>query len=119
MFFWGLEKGACLSSEAVQGAPLPLQGVDNVECGHSLAAGVLGVGDSVPDDILQEHLEHTAGLLVDESRDALDASPPGQPADGGLGDALDVVPQNLPVPLGASLTCENGNGDEKGGSKKG
>ena len=94
-----------LSSKAVQGAPLPLEGIHHVERGHGLAAGVLGVGDSVPDDVLQEHLKHTAGLLVDETRDALDASPPGQPADGGLGDALDVVSQNLPVPLGASLAC--------------
>ena len=94
-----------LSSEAVQGASLPLEGVHHVEGGDGLAAGVLGVGDSVTDDVLQEHLEHPAGLLVDQAGDALDAAPAGQPADGGLGDALDVVSENLPVPLGASLAC--------------
>ena len=49
------------------------------------------------------YLEHTASLLVDEAGDPLDAAPPGQTSDGGLGDALDVVPEHLPVPLGASL----------------
>ena len=28
---------------------------------------------------------------------------PGQAPDGGLGDPLDVVTENLPVPLGSSL----------------
>jgi len=95
-----------LSSEAVEGASLPLEGVHHVEGGDGLAPGVLGVGDGVPDDVLQEHLEHTAGLLVDQAGDALDAAPAGQPADGGLGDALDVVSEDLPVPLGASLACK-------------
>lgn len=99
--FW-LES-SCLSSEAVQGAPLPLEGVDNIECGHSLAAGVLSVGDCITDDILQEHLEHTTSLLIDETRDSLDTTTACQPADGGLGNALDVVPEDLPVPLGTSL----------------
>ena len=43
-------------------------------------------------------------LLIDESGYPLDAAPPGQPPDGGLGDALDVVPQHLPMSLGSPLT---------------
>ena len=58
-----------------------------------LAAGVLGVGDRVADHGLEEDLEDTAGLLVDEAADALDTTTASQTADGGLGDALDVVPQ--------------------------
>ena len=65
---------------------------------------MLGVGDGVADDVLKEDLEDTAGLLVDESADALDSAAACQAADGGLGDALDVVPQDLPVALGASLS---------------
>jgi len=64
---------------------------------------VLGVGDGIPDHVLKEHLEDATGLLVDEAGDPLDSSPPRQTTDGGLGDALDVVPQHLPVTLGASL----------------
>ena len=51
---------------------------------------MLGVGDSVPDHVLQEHLEHTPGLLVDEARDTLDTSTASQTPDGGLGDACNV-----------------------------
>ena len=40
-----------------------------------------------------------AHLLIDEARDALDAATAGEPADGGLGDALDVVAKDLAVAL--------------------
>ena len=92
-----------LTSESVQGASLPLQSVDDIHGGDGLPLGVFGVGDSVPDDVLEEHLEDTTGLLVDESGDTLDSATARQPPDGGLGDALDVVSQHLPVTLGASL----------------
>ena len=95
---------SCLTSESVQGASLPLEGIDHIHGGDGLPLGVLGVGDSVPDDVLKEHLEDTTGLLVDEARDTLDSSTTRQPPDGGLGDALDVVSQHLPVTLSASLS---------------
>jgi hypothetical protein len=94
----------CLAAEAVEGLALPLEGVDNIHGGDGLPPGVLGVSDRVPDDVLEEHLEDAAGLLVDEAGDALDAAPAGEAADGGLGDALDVVPEDLAVPLGSSLS---------------
>jgi hypothetical protein len=64
---------------------------------------VLGVGHGVADDVLEEHLEDTAGLLVDEAGDALDTTTAREAADGGLGDALDVVAKDLAVALGAAL----------------
>eukprot|EP01052_Picozoa_sp_SAG31_P010784 SAG31_NODE_599_length_13649_cov_9.930775_13_plen_151_part_00 len=95
---------ANLAAEAVQSAALTLQCVDDVHSGHGLAAGVLGVGDSVTDDRLHEGLQDTAGLLVDQAGDALDATTAGQSADCRLGDALDVVPEHLTVTLGATLS---------------
>ena len=82
---------------------MSLEGVDYVKGGDGLAAGVLGVGDRVTDDGLQERLEDSAGLLVDEAGDSLDSTAAGETADGGLGDALDVVPKDLAVALGSSL----------------
>ena len=98
------QKREYLTTESVEGLALPLEGVDNIHGGDSLPASVLGVGDGVTDDVLKEDLEDTAGLLVDEAGDALDTSPAGQPADSRLGDALDVVPENLAVPLGSALS---------------
>ena len=92
------------AAESVESAALSLEGVDDVHGSHGLSLGVLGVGDGVTDDVLQEGLENSAGLLVDEARDALDSSSAGETADGRLGDALDVVAQDLPVALGASLS---------------
>ena len=93
-----------LASETVESAALALEGVDDVHGGDRLAAGVLRVGDGVTDDMLEEDLEDSAGLFVDLAGDALDTSSASQTADGGLGDALDVVPEDLAVPLGSSLS---------------
>jgi hypothetical protein len=54
-----------LTAETVEGAALALEGVDNVERRDGLALGVLGVGDGVTDDTLEEGLQDTASLLVD------------------------------------------------------
>ena len=81
--------GSCssyLSTEAVQGASLALEGIHHVEGRHSLAAGVLGVSDGVTDHVLKEHLQDTASLLVDEATDTLDATTASQTPDGRLGD---------------------------------
>ena len=93
-----------LTSESVEGASLPLESIDHIHGGDGLPLGVLGVGDGIPDDVLEEDLENSTGLLVDESGDTLDSTTTRQPPDGGLGDALDVVSQHLTVTLGASLS---------------
>ncbi len=65
---------------------------------------MLGVGDGVLDNRLQERLQNTSGLLIDEGRDSLDTTSASQSSDGGLGDTLDVVSQDLSVSLGSSLS---------------
>ena len=80
-----------LSTESVQSASLTFQSVDDVHGGHRLPLGVLGVGNGITDDVLQEHLQNSTGLFVDESRDTLDSTSASQTADSGLGDTLDVI----------------------------
>ena len=92
-----------LTSESVQSAALPLEGVHYVHSSDGLPLGMLGVGDGITDDTLKEHLEHTTGLFVDEARDALHSTTTSQSADGGLGDTLDIITQHFPVPLGTSF----------------
>ena len=96
--------GNFLTSESVEGTSLAFQGVDNVHGGHCLPLGVLGVGDGIPDHILEEYLQHSSGLFVDQSRDTLDSTSASQTTDGGLGDTLDVISQHLPVTLSAPLS---------------
>ena len=93
----------CLTAEAVQGASLALEGVHDVHGSDGLAASVLGVGHGITDHVLEEHLQDTTGLLVNESGDTLDATATGETTDSGLGNALDVVTKDLAVALGASL----------------
>ena len=83
---------------------MALQGVHYVHGSDSLSLGVLGVGDSITDDILKEHLQHSTSLLIDETADALHTTSTSETTDSRLGDALDVVTKNLPVTLGASLS---------------
>jgi len=48
-------------AEAVEGAALALERVDDVERGDGLALGVLGVGDRVADDVLEEAARSAEG----------------------------------------------------------
>ena len=93
-----------LTSESVQGTSLTLQCVHDVHGRDGLALGVLGVRDGITDDVLEEDLEDTAGLFVDETRDTLDTTTTGQTTNSRLGDALDVVTKNLTMTLGATLS---------------
>ena len=79
-----------LSSKAVEGPALPLEGVDDVHGSDGLPLSVLCVGDSVADNVLQEDLEDPPGFFVDEARNPLDPSPPCQAANGWLRDALET-----------------------------
>ncbi|POS82061.1 hypothetical protein EPUL_006163, partial [Erysiphe pulchra] len=93
-----------LTAEPVESAALAFQRVDDVHGGDGLPLGVFGVGDGITDHVLQEHLEHAAGLLVDQARDSFHSASASQSADGRLGDTLDVVAENLAMPLRASLS---------------
>ena len=93
-----------LSSETVQGAALTLQSVDDVHGCDGLALGVLGVSDGIADDVLQEFFQNATGLLVDEAGDSLDSATASQSTNCRLGDALDVITQNLAMTLGATLS---------------
>mmetsp|Transcript_18031 Transcript_18031/g.36187 ORF Transcript_18031/g.36187 Transcript_18031/m.36187 type:complete len:129 (+) Transcript_18031:211-597(+) len=93
-----------LSAETVEGFSLTLESVDDIHSGDSLTTSMLGVGNRVTDDVLKEDLEHTTGLLVDETGDTLDTTTTSETADSGLGDTLDVVAKDLTVTLGASLS---------------
>ncbi len=92
-----------LGAEAVEGASLALESVDDVHRGDGLATSVLSVGDGIANNVLEEHLEHRSRLLVDETRNALDTTTASQSANGGLGDTLDVIAQDLAVTLRAAL----------------
>jgi hypothetical protein len=65
---------------------------------------VLGVGDGITDDILEEDLEDTTGLFVDEARDTFHTATTSETTDRRLGDTLDVITKYFPVTLGATLS---------------
>ena len=46
-----------LTPESVEGTALTLQSVDDIHGGDGLSLGVLGVGDSITDDVLKENLQ--------------------------------------------------------------
>lgn len=92
-----------LAAESVEGSPLPLQSVHDVHSSDRLSLGVLCIGDGITDDVLEEHLEYSSGLLVDQSGDTLDPASASQTTDCWLGDSLDVVTEHLAMTLCASL----------------
>jgi len=64
---------------------------------------VFGVSNAVANHVLEEHLQDAAGFFVDQSGDPLDAATTGQPSDRRLGNALDVIAEDLAVTLRAAL----------------
>jgi hypothetical protein len=92
-----------LASKPVQSPSLPLQGVNDIHGRDSLPPRVLGVCYCVANHVLEEYLQYSAGLLVDQSADTLHTAPASQAANRGLGDALDVVAEDLRALLAASL----------------
>jgi hypothetical protein len=94
----------CLTSETVKGLSLALEGVHDVHGSDSLAAGVLGIGHRIANDILKKDLEDTTRLFVNETTDTLDTTTTGETANGGLGDSLDVIAKDLAMTLGSSLS---------------
>merc|ERR1711951_84353 len=92
-----------LSSEAIEGPALPLQGVHHIHGSHCLPLGMLSVGHSVTDDVLQENLENTPSLFVNEPANALDTTPSCKSPNCRLGDALNVIPQHLAMSLCTTL----------------
>lgn len=72
-----------------------MQSPDHVGRAGSLTLAQLDDGADVAEKGLQEQLQVQACLLVDVGRDALDTATASQAADGGLGDALDVVAEDF------------------------
>ena len=59
---------------------------------------MLCVGDSITNHILQEDLEDTSGFFIDKPTDTLHSATPSQLTNCRLGDALNVISENLTMP---------------------
>ena len=81
-----------------------LEGIDNIHGSDSFPLRVLGVSHGITDHILQENLQYTMGLLIDQTRDTLDTTSAGKTMDCWLGDTLDVITKHLPVALSSPLS---------------
>merc|ERR1719369_2210299 len=92
-----------LSTETIEGTALPLESIDNIHGSNGFPFGVFSVGDSVTNDILQEHLENTTSFFINQARDAFHASTSCQTTNSGLGNTLDVITQDFAMTLSTSL----------------
>ena len=95
------------STETVEGSALSLESIDDIEGGDGLSLGVLGVGNGVLDNVLEEASEDNSGLVIDEGADSLDSTSSGESSDGWLGDTEDGVLDGLGgESLGSSLSAD-------------
>ncbi|KAF7801846.1 histone H4 [Senna tora] len=93
------------TSESIQGPPLPLERIHHIHGCHRLPPGMLRVGHRIANHVLQEDLEHSASLLIDQAADSLDVSSSCQSPSRRLHDSLNVVVKNLAMPLRSSLSA--------------
>lgn len=90
--------GKCERTDThVKRPPLTVQRPDNIRSADGLPLAHLNDSTNISQDMREESLQVEADLLVDGSGNAFDAAAAGQAADGGLGDALDVVTEDLSV----------------------
>jgi hypothetical protein len=102
-----LDQRVKLTSESVKSSSLTLECIYNVECCHCLAAGVLRVCYGVTHNVLQEDLENTTGLVIDETADSLNSSSSSQTTDCWLCNSLDVLTNSPSMPLFRSHFAES------------
>ena len=93
-----------LSTKSIEGVSTALERVDDIHRRDGLTPGVISVRHGVTNNLLEKELEYPTGFLVCETGDALDTSAASQTADGGFGDSLDIIAQNLPVTFGTTLS---------------
>lgn len=74
----------CLSTETVQSLALTLESVNDIKSSDSLTTGVFSVSHSVTDDVLEENLENTTSLLVDETGNTLHTTTTSETTNGRL-----------------------------------
>ena len=79
------------TAESVQCTSLTFQSIDNVHGSYRLPLGVLGVGDCITDDVLQENFENTTGFFVDQTRDTFHTTSSCKTTDGRFCDTLDII----------------------------
>ena len=91
------------TAETVESAALAFECVDDVHGSDCLPLGVFRVRYGVTDHVLEENLENTAGLLVNEARDTLYTAKTSQTTDSRLCNALDAIAQHFAMAFGASL----------------
>ncbi|KAI9124457.1 hypothetical protein K1719_004379 [Acacia pycnantha] len=64
---------------------------------------MLSIGHSITNKVLKENLQNTMSLLIDKTANTLNSTSTSQSANHRLGNTLNVIVKNLPVPLGSSL----------------
>ena len=94
IFNYGKTLSSSFLTKAIQCLPFSSQCIHNIHCSNSLAVGVFSICHRISNNVLQEHLQNTLHLIVHDPRDSLDPTPPSKAADGRLGNALNVVPQD-------------------------
>ena len=78
-----------LGAESIKSSTLTLESVNDIHSSHSFATSVIGVGDSITNNVSEESGEDVSDFLVNVEGDSLDSSTTCQSTDRWLGDALD------------------------------
>ena len=72
----------------------------------SIPLGVFSVGDRVTDDVLEEDLENTTSLFVDETRNTLDTTTTSETTDSLRGPRRREIGEELSIEIGYSGTMK-------------
>lgn len=85
----------CGGPKAVQRLSVAFKCVNDVHGGNRFSSTVLRVHDGIPDDVLQENFQNSAGFVVHETTDAFYATASGKPANGWFCYSFNAVMSNF------------------------
>ncbi|KAF7816065.1 histone H4 [Senna tora] len=91
------------TAKPIEGPSLPLERINHIHSSNGLPPSVLRVSHCITNHIFQENLKHSSSLLIDQATDPLDTSSSRQSPNRRLRDTLDVIAQNLAMPLCSSF----------------
>ena len=64
--------------KSIERFALSLEGIHHIHSSDCLPLGMVSVGDGIPQEIMQKVPQHVAGLVIHQSRDALNTATTSQ-----------------------------------------
>ncbi|KAF1894647.1 hypothetical protein Lal_00027024 [Lupinus albus] len=92
-----------LTTKTIEGPSLSLESINNIHSSNRLPPSMFSISNCITNHILQEDFENTSRLFINQTTDSFHTSSSRQSPNRRFCDSLNVVAQNLSMPLRATF----------------